>query len=345
MSVELRGLTRRFGEVVAVDGVSLTLAKGEFAALLGPSGSGKTSLLRLLAGLELPDAGEIRVDGADLARVPARARRIGVVFQNYALFRHMTVFENVAFGLRVRPRRERPAEAEIQRRVTELLELVQIPQLAARYPEQISGGQRQRVALARALAIEPALLLLDEPFGALDAVVRKEVRRWVRGLHERLGITSILVTHDQEEAMEMADRIAVMDGGRIAQFGAPRELLEAPANEFVAGFVGEATRLTGEVRGGVLHLALPGLDAIPVALPDGPARLFLRPGDAVAEAGPGAGRVQARLNGRVLLALGETSLEATEAAPLDRGDTCRIALRGGWVFGDAGQRAKAGSGA
>ncbi|MEI6162709.1 MAG: ATP-binding cassette domain-containing protein, partial [Roseococcus sp.] len=248
----------------------------------------------------------------------------------------------VAFGLRVRPRRSRPAEAEIQRRVTELLELVQIPQLAARYPEQISGGQRQRVALARALAIEPALLLLDEPFGALDAVVRKEVRRWVRGLHERLGITSILVTHDQEEAMEMADRIAVMDRGKISQFGAPRELLDAPANEFVAGFVGEATRLPGEVRQGVLHLALPGLEPIPVALPDGPARLFLRPGDAWAEAGPGAGRVRARLSGRVLVALGETSLEAMEAAPLERGETCRIALRGGWVFAESGERAHAG---
>lgn len=342
MSVELRGLTRRFRDMAAVDSISLTLKTGEFAALLGPSGSGKTTLLRLLAGLDLPDAGEIRVNGADLARVPARERRIGVVFQHYALFRHMTVFENVAFGLRVRPRRSRPAEAEIQRRVSELLELVQIPGLATRHPEQISGGQRQRVALARALAIEPALLLLDEPFGALDAVVRKEVRRWVRGLHERLGITSILVTHDQEEAMEMADRIAVMERGRIAQFGAARELLEAPANEFVAGFVGEATRLPGEVRAGLLHLALPGLDPIGVALPDGPARLFLRPGDAWAEPGPGAGLVRARLGGRVLVALGDTCLQAMEAARLERGDACRIALRGGWVFSACGLRAHAG---
>lgn len=345
MSVELRNLVRRFGATAAVDGISLTIKAGEFAALLGPSGSGKTTLLRLLAGLDLPDAGEILVNGADVARVPARERRIGVVFQHYALFRHMTAFENVAFGLRVRPRRSRPAEAEIQRRVSELLELVQIPQLACRYPEQISGGQRQRVALARALAIEPTLLLLDEPFGALDAVVRKDVRRWVRGLHERLGITSILVTHDQEEAMEMADRIAVMDGGRIAQFGPPRELLDAPANEFVAGFVGEATRLPGEVRHGMLHLAVSGLDPIVVALPDGPARLFLRPGDARAEAGPGAGCVSARLGGaegRVLVALGDTNLEAMAAAPLERGEACRIALHGGWVFSDTGERARAG---
>jgi sulfate transport system ATP-binding protein len=346
MSVELRDLTRRFGGMAAVDGITLSIARGEFAALLGPSGSGKTTLLRLLAGLDLPDAGEIRVQGEDLARVPARARRIGVVFQNYALFRHMTVFENVAFGLRVRPRRERPAEAEITRRVTELLELVQIPALARRYPEQISGGQRQRVALARALAIEPQLLLLDEPFGALDAVVRKEVRRWVRGLHERLGLTSILVTHDQEEAMEMADRIAVMNQGRIVQFAAPAELLEAPVSDFVAGFVGESTRLLGEVREGRLHLGLAGLEPLPVPLPDGPARLFLRPSDAWAEPGDGPFLLRGRLGGaegRALLAQGDVSLEAAAHPALrDRGMPCQVTLRGGWVFSESGARARAG---
>jgi len=346
VSVELHGLSRRFGEVAAVDGVSLSLRTGEFVALLGPSGSGKTTLLRLLAGLDLPDAGEIRVHGQDMARMPARERRIGVVFQNYALFRHMSVFENVAFGLRVRPRRTRPAAAEIRRRVMELLELVQIPQLAQRYPEQISGGQCQRVALARALAIEPALLLLDEPFGALDAVIRKEVRRWVRGLHERLGITSILVTHDQEEAMEMADRIAVMQAGRMAQIGVPRELLDAPASAFVAGFIGEATQLTGMVRNQRLHLEMGGLEPIAVALPDGPARLFLRPADVWVEAGPGPALLRARLGGaegRVLVALGEATLEAMADARLtQRGASCRIALRGGWVFSASGQQARAG---
>jgi len=276
MMLRALGLSRRFGAAQALDGVSLELAQGGFAALLGPSGSGKTTLLRILAGLDFPDAGQVFIAGRDVAAVPARLRGVGVVFQNYALFRHMTVFENVAFGLRVRPRATRPSPAEIERRVRELLELVQIPELARRHPEQISGGQRQRVALARALAIEPPLLLLDEPFGALDALVRKEVRRWVRGLHDRLGLTSILVTHDQEEAMEMADAVAVMELGRLVQFAPPAALLADPATPFVAGFLGEATRVPGQVRAG--RLVLEGLGALDAAmLPDGPVEAFLRP--------------------------------------------------------------------
>uniref|UniRef100_UPI001F0206B8 sulfate/molybdate ABC transporter ATP-binding protein n=1 Tax=Falsiroseomonas oryziterrae TaxID=2911368 RepID=UPI001F0206B8 len=288
MSVSVAGLVRRFGAVAALDGVSLDIAAGEFVALLGPSGSGKTTLLRILAGLEGHDSGTVTVAGRDMTGVPARERGVGVVFQHYALFRHMTVFDNVAFGLSVRRRAERPTQAETARRVRELLALVQIPELERRWPDQLSGGQRQRVALARALAIEPRLLLLDEPFGALDALVRKDVRRWVRGLHDRLGITTILVTHDQEEAMEMADRVAVMERGRVAQFDTPTALLEAPATPFVAGFVGEAARLPGSVRHGVLQFDPLPLPPLRVALPDGPAEAFIRPHELLAGPGEGA---------------------------------------------------------
>jgi sulfate transport system ATP-binding protein len=342
LTVEVVNVVRRFGATAALEGVSLSLRPGEFAALLGPSGSGKTTLLRILAGLDFPDGGEVRIAGADVAAVPARERGVGVVFQNYALFRHMSVAENVAFGLRVRPRAHRPPEAEIQRRVRELLELVQIPELAGRYPEQISGGQRQRVALARALAIEPQLLLLDEPFGALDALVRKEVRRWVRGLHERLGLTSILVTHDQEEAMEMADRLAVMEAGRIVQFDTPRALLEAPATAFVAGFLGEATRLLVRIQGRVARASEFGLDDIAVELPDGEALLFLRPHEVLIEPahaaqgvvrfvrpeGAGGARVRAEIGGRMI-----EGISTTEPA---RGDACRIRLLSGTVFHSEG---------
>jgi len=289
MSVIIEGLVRRFGATTALNGVDLAVRPGEFVALLGPSGSGKTTLLRVLAGLEAMEAGRVEIAGRDMDSIPARERGIGVVFQNYALFRHMTVFENVAFGLRVRPAGRRPDAAERTRRVRDLLRLVQIPELERRYPDQISGGQRQRVALARALAIEPQLLLLDEPFGALDALVRREVRRWLRGLQESLGLTTLLVTHDQEEAMELADRVAVLDRGRIVQCDTPEALLAAPATPFVAGFLGEATRLEGEVRGGMLRFALPGLPPLSVALPDGPAEAFLRPRDVLAypaEGGP-----------------------------------------------------------
>jgi sulfate transport system ATP-binding protein len=331
---------------VALEGVSLDVAQGEFVALLGPSGSGKTTLLRVLAGLEGADAGLLEIDGADMTAIPARERRIGVVFQNYALFRHMTVFDNVAFGLRVR--RRRPPAAEIARRVSELLALVQVPELERRYPEQISGGQRQRVALARALAIEPRLLLLDEPFGALDALVRKDVRRWVRGLHDRLGISTILVTHDQEEATEMADRVAVMERGRIVQCDTAEALLREPATPFVAGFLGEATRLDCRLRGGVAHFDPLPLPPLPVALPDGPAQAFLRPGDILVHAGAGPGilraiRDAAEERPRVVVELGGVLLDATLARghAAQRNAPCRVSLRGGILFGEDGRRAQA----
>ena len=236
--LEVRGLSRRFGPgTAALDGVDLAMPRGGFLALLGPSGSGKTTLLRILGGLETADAGEVWLLGRDVSAVPARERGIGFVFQHYALFRHMSVFENVAFGLRVRPRRERPAEAEIAVRVRRLLEMVQVPELERRWPEQLSGGQRQRVALARALATEPPLLLLDEPFGALDAKVRRDLRGWLRGLHDRLGLTSVLVTHDQEEAFALADQVAIMRAGRIEQMGTPDALTAGPATEFVSDFL------------------------------------------------------------------------------------------------------------
>ncbi|MES2712162.1 MAG: ATP-binding cassette domain-containing protein [Pseudomonadota bacterium] len=347
MSVEIEGITRDFGTAAnpALRGVSLTMRQGEFIALLGPSGSGKTTLLRILAGLEFPDTGRVLIGGRDVAQVPARARNVGVVFQNYALFRHMSVFENVAFGLRVRPRAMRPAHAEIDRRVRELLALVQIPELAPRYPDQISGGQRQRVALARALAIEPQLLLLDEPFGALDALVRKDVRRWVRGLHDRLGLTSLLVTHDQEEAMEMADRVAVMDQGRIVQCDAPHLLLDAPASAFVARFVGDANRLEGVVRGE--RIIIDGLGAYGAAgLPDGDAEVFIRPGD-VAVAPPRAGlsagvaewaRPAEHGRWKVLVAIAEHRLEGYAAHPVERGAACAVEFRAMTAFGAGGER-------
>ncbi len=233
----MRDLRKLFGATTALDGLNLSIGGGEFLALLGPSGSGKTTLLRVLAGLEFVNAGSIEIDGRPIQGVPARQRRIGLVFQHYALFRHMTVARNVAFGLEVRPRKDRPSAAAIRARVEELLDLMEIPELADRYPEQISGGQRQRVALARALAIEPKLLLLDEPFGALDAKVRRNLRVWLRGLHDRMGLTSIFVTHDQAEALEMADRVAVLRAGRIEQVDTPERLYAKPANEFVREFL------------------------------------------------------------------------------------------------------------
>jgi sulfate transport system ATP-binding protein len=230
---------KSFGDFVALRDVSLQVKGGELVALLGPSGSGKTTLLRILSGLEFPDRGVVRFEGEDATERSARDRRVGFVFQHYALFRHMSVFENVAFGLRVRPRRSRPPEEEIRRRVQELLSLVQLEGLAKRLPSELSGGQRQRIALARALAVEPRVLLLDEPFGALDARVRKELRRWLRRLHDELGLTSVFVTHDQEEALELADRVVVMSHGQIEQAGTPDEVYHAPATPFDAEFLGD----------------------------------------------------------------------------------------------------------
>jgi len=239
VSITLKDVGKRFGSFVALEAVSLEIASGELVALLGPSGSGKTTLLRVIAGLEWADAGQVLFHGQDATGTHVRERRVGFVFQHYALFRHMTILENVAFGLRVRPRNERPAEHHIREKVKALLELVQLDWVAERYPHQLSGGQRQRIALARALAVEPKVLLLDEPFGALDAKVRKELRRWLRRLHDEVRATTVFVTHDQDEAREVADRVVVMNRGRIEQVGEPREVYERPATPFVREFLAD----------------------------------------------------------------------------------------------------------
>jgi sulfate transport system ATP-binding protein len=254
MGIEVRNLTKQFGTFAALRDVSFTVRTGELVALLGPSGSGKTTLLRLIAGLDTPDAGVVLFDGDDATSRSAKDRGVGFVFQHYALFRHMTVFENVAFGMRVRPRAVRPVEEQIRKRVHELLALVQLDYLGDRYPSQLSGGQRQRVALARALAVEPKLLLLDEPFGALDAKVRQELRRWLRRLHQEIHLTSVFVTHDQEEALELANRVVVMNEGRIEQDGTPDEVLEHPATPFVVNFLGNVNIFHGRVEGGTALL-------------------------------------------------------------------------------------------
>jgi len=238
MALKIERVTKRFGTVSAVREVSLTVEKGEFMALLGPSGSGKTTLLRVVGGLELPEEGTLAFDGQDLTHVPARDRRAGFVFQHYALFKHMTVAQNIAFGLDVRPMGKRPSRREVAKRVEALLARMQLEGMGKRYPSQLSGGQRQRVALARALAIEPLMLLLDEPFGALDAKVRKDLRQWLRALHDETKLTTIMVTHDQEEALALADRVAVMNEGKIEQVGRPADLIEKPATPFVREFLG-----------------------------------------------------------------------------------------------------------
>ena len=245
MSIEVKGLQKAFGNTVVCDNLNLTVPSGELVALLGPSGSGKTTLLRIMAGLEVPDAGSVLFHGQDTTGADVRERKVGFVFQHYALFNHMSIFENVAFGLRVRPKQTRPSDAAIQNKVKQLLELVQLDGLADRYPHQLSGGQRQRIALARALAVEPRVLLLDEPFGALDAKVRKELRRWLRRLHDEVHVTSVFVTHDQEEAMEVADRIVVMNEGRIEQVGPPDEVYDRPATPFVLQFLGDVNLFHG----------------------------------------------------------------------------------------------------
>jgi sulfate transport system ATP-binding protein len=253
MAIAIRRVTKRFDGYVALDNVSLAIPSGSLTALLGPSGSGKSTLLRVIAGLEHPDEGDIFISGQEATKLPARKRGVGFVFQHYAAFKHMTVYENVAFGLKVRKR----SKAEIKARVDDLLDLVQLTGFAARYPAQLSGGQRQRMSLARALAIEPQVLLLDEPFGALDARVRKELREWLRRLHDEVHVTTVFVTHDQEEAMEVSDRIAVINEGRVEQVGKPRDLYEHPTNEFVMTFIGPVSRLgDGFVRPHDIELAL-----------------------------------------------------------------------------------------
>jgi sulfate transport system ATP-binding protein len=254
MSIQVKNIDKHFATFHALKNITLDFPEGELVALLGPSGCGKTSLLRIIAGLESADKGQVLLEGEDATQLHVRHRQVGFVFQHYALFRHMTVFDNVAFGLRVRPRATRPNEADIKQRVTRLLDLVQLGFLANRYPAQLSGGQRQRIALARALAVEPRVLLLDEPFGALDAKVRKELRRWLRTLHDELHITSIFVTHDQEEALEVADKIVVMNKGQIEQIGTPREVYEHPASPFVFDFLGQANRFDGTIQQQTLQL-------------------------------------------------------------------------------------------
>jgi sulfate/thiosulfate transport system ATP-binding protein len=286
MGIIVSNLRKRFGNFVALDGISLQFPRGELAALIGPSGCGKTTLLRVIAGLERADEGEIALNGQDVGALDARDRQVGFMFQHYALFRHMTVFENIAFGLRVKPRRERPTQAAIRAKVRELLELVQLDSFGERYPAELSGGQRQRVALARSLAVEPSVLLLDEPFGALDAKVRKELRGWLRRLHDELSITTLFVTHDQEEALDVADRIVVLNHGRIEQTGSPQEVYEAPRTPFVYAFLGAANRVTGsiEAHGFVPDGAsapLVSALALPVGseTPFGPAFAYVRPHD------------------------------------------------------------------
>jgi sulfate transport system ATP-binding protein len=261
MSIEVRNLRKTFGKFVALENLDLDVPGGELVALLGPSGSGKTTLLRIIAGLEPADSGTIRFHGQDATGQPVRERQVGFVFQHYALFRHMSVFENIAFGLRVRPRRVRPSEAEIRETVMGLLRLVQLDVLADRRPSELSGGQRQRVALARALAVKPKVLLLDEPFGALDAKVRKELRRWLRRLHEEVHVTSVFVTHDQEEALEVSDRVVVMNEGRIEQSGTPEEVYEHPATPFVYGFLGDVNLFHGRIERGRVNIGENVLDA------------------------------------------------------------------------------------
>jgi sulfate transport system ATP-binding protein len=250
MAIDVRHVTKAYGSFRALDDVSFSVGAGELVALLGPSGSGKTTLLRIIAGLDSADAGTVMLEGEDATGTNVRDRAVGFVFQHYALFRHMTVFENVAFGLRVRPRGRRPPDAEIEARVQDLLKLVQLDWLASRYPSQLSGGQRQRVALARALAVEPRVLLLDEPFGALDAKVRQELRRWLRRLHEEIHLTSVFVTHDQEEALELAGRVVIMNHGHIEQQGSPQEVFERPLTPFVMNFLGSVNIFHGRVESG-----------------------------------------------------------------------------------------------
>ena len=307
MSIEIRNLTKRFGNVTVCDRLNLDIPSGELVALLGPSGSGKTTLLRVIAGLLPADEGRVLFGDADATRLTLRERNVGFVFQQYALFRHMTVAENIAFGLRSRPRRTRPDKAAIKRRVDELLALIQLPELGSRYPEQLSGGQKQRVALARALAIDPTVLLLDEPFGALDAKVRVELRRWLRKLHDQTGQTTVFVTHDQEEALELADRVVVLRDGRIEQAGTPDEVYGDPASAYVFDFIGRANALAGRISNGTF-VADGQTSPLPAdGTPDGAAALYLRPHD-VALSAPGDGldaRVAAvhRLADRITLEL------------------------------------------
>ena len=279
IEVKVEHVEQRFRETLALKDVTLDIRPGELLALLGPSGSGKTTLLRILAGLDQPTGGRVTFDGEDALGLSVQERNVGLVFQSYALFRNMTVLGNVAFGLKVKPRGARPSAADTKKRALDLLELVQLKGLERRFPAQLSGGQRQRVAFARALAIEPRLLLLDEPFGALDAQVRRELRRWLIEIHKETGHTTVFVTHDQEEALELADRVVVMRDGQIEQVGTPDEIYDEPNSPFMFSFIGESSTLPVRVDAGRLWLDQHPLDLPPGNVPNGPARLFLRPHD------------------------------------------------------------------
>jgi sulfate transport system ATP-binding protein len=279
MTISIRSVDKKFGRYPALNKVDLEIADGELLALLGPSGSGKTTLLRTIAGLEFPDAGHVLFDGADVTFASAADRRVGFVFQQYALFKHMTVAKNIAFGLDVRKGKDKPDKAEIAKRVDDLLKLVELDGLGKRYPSQLSGGQRQRVALSRALAVQPSVLLLDEPFGALDATVRKSLRKELRRVHDATGVTTIFVTHDQEEALELADRVAVLNKGQIEQIGTPDQVHDQPQTAFVCGFVGEANCFEGQVSGGRFNAGALGLPASGVR--EGAATAYVRPHDFV----------------------------------------------------------------
>ena len=288
MSLSVSNITKKFDKFAALDSVSFEAKKGEFLALLGPSGSGKTTLLRLLAGLDTPDSGAISFDGADFLKLNARDRRIGMVFQSYALFRHMTVAQNIAFGLTVRPAAERPSRSEIKAKVESLLKLIQMEDFGKRFPSQLSGGQRQRVALARALAISPRLLLLDEPFGALDALVRKDLRRWLRRIHNETGVTTVFVTHDQEEALDLADRVVVLKQGRIEQIGEPLELYREPKTAFVFDFLGTANQVSGTLSGKTVAFDGFSVPAVATGATGGQVTARFRPFDTqIARSGPG----------------------------------------------------------
>jgi sulfate transport system ATP-binding protein len=343
MSIHVRDISKSFGSFKALDNVSLDVPDGTLLALLGPSGSGKTTLLRIIAGLEFPDAGVIEEDGEDITERHARQREVGFVFQHYALFRHMTVFENVAFGLRVVPRARRLSRAAIAERVGKLLDLVQLGWLADRYPSQLSGGQRQRVALARALAIEPKVLLLDEPFGALDAKVRKELRRWLRDLHADVNVTSVFVTHDQEEALELADRVVVMSAGKIEQIGTPNTVYAAPASAFVHEFLGETNRIECRIDAGRV-LMRDGTLLGRTTAPEGAAITYVRPHDLQISPGGPARVISAVALGplaRVTIGSGSDVLEAAVAAEdwtraaLIEGAPVALSIRRGMVFSAA----------
>ncbi len=349
MAININGITKSFGNTPVLRGIDLDIADGELVALLGASGSGKTTLLRILAGLDWPDAGSVTLDGGDWLALETQARHVGFVFQHYALFQHMRVRENIAFGLDVRPRASRPARAEITGRVEELLNLVQIKELGDRFPAQLSGGQRQRVALARALAIHPKLLLLDEPFGALDAKVRKDLRRWLRELHEQLGMTTIFVTHDQEEAFELADRIVLMGEGRIEQVGTPDEIYENPASPFVARFLGGVNEIAAEVAGGHIRIAGAETAALDrVAVGDGAVNLFVRPQEIDLEAAPqAAARIRSVTSSGPVLRYGVTLPDSDKTIEVElprnlarqrnlrQGDAVRVHIRQGRVFAPA----------